>query len=134
MAQALRNVREVEKLSEKLSGRIPKIYGGLCHKLPVLVRACGLCQTVAFLEAKSESKDRERAEAYLRMCGHVKEMLEKHGGVKVAAQTLSEAVAGLEIREYSFATRCILQAWVFYKRFAESILKVANAQEDEHGS
>src|SRR5437870_4831969 len=43
---------EAVKLMEQAPGAAD--YGRLCLKLPVLIQQSGLCQTLAFLEAKSK--------------------------------------------------------------------------------
>ena len=104
-------------------------YGSLCHKLPVLIMTNGLAQTVAFIEAKAKdgqsgpapAKPRERA--YWRLREHLAATLgDPQGGV---AQHILVAPTG----RYIHATRTILAAWVYYKRFAESILD-ARADSD----
>ena len=93
------------------------IYGGLCHKLPILILTNGLCQTLAFVESKANG-DSARARAYRTLRSHI-------------AATLSKPEVGLlpyvqraTVGEYIRATRNLIAAWAYYKRFAESILNV----------
>lgn len=103
-----------------------KIYGGLYHKLPVLIRTCGLCQALAFLDSKSRAEG-ARAEAHKAVLRDVSDVLGTHWDVSLEQSdgaSLSEKVSEVGSREYALATRILLQSLVFHKRFAESILGV----------
>ena len=113
--QALDDVQVV--LRENKPG-MQKIYGGLCHKFPIMVLTCGLCQAVAFVEAKAVGKDPDRVHAYKLLREHVAALL------GVTPSTLQDTVRDAPLGEYMRFTRRIRQAWVYYKRFAVSILKV----------
>lgn len=122
MAQAIKNVKNV--LAQPEGAR--KIYGGLCHKFPVLVRTCGLCQAVAFIESKR--KDGERGIAHQKLTEHVSSVLSANDFTVNADP--SESIACLSVRDYTRATRILLSAWIYYKRFAESILGVEAADQE----
>ncbi|MFQ3588235.1 MAG: type III-B CRISPR module-associated protein Cmr5 [Fimbriimonadaceae bacterium] len=103
-------------------------YGALCHSFPVMVRTCGLAQAVAFSAAKANPADAGLKAAHARVVDDVRDLLGlPEGGAKVVA----ERIADLSVVEYVVATRRVLKAWIYYKRFAESILKVASAAEAE---
>lgn len=87
-------------------------YGGLCHKVPVLIRTCGLCQAVAFMESK-----KAKEKSHERMLQHIASIL------GVDAGELATAVAQMPTVEYMHKTRLLLEALLYYKRFAVSILK-----------
>lgn len=133
------------ELAEKLVGQVAglrgdvkQIYGGLCHSFPVMVRTCGLCQAIAFSRAKAgEDKDsREKAHALLRakagerkdprkeahelLLEHVAKVLDVQGDLLTVVRDASAS-------DYMLYTRRILSAWLYFKRFAESILKVSSA-------
>ena len=105
-----------------------KIYGGLCHQLPILVRTCGLCQTLAFHEDKA-SKDTARSKAHKLLLKHIaatldiKDATEKDLAETILAKTIQEA----DVADYMYYTRRVLASWTYFKRFAVSILKVENA-------
>jgi CRISPR-associated protein Cmr5 len=101
------------------------IYGGLCHTFPVLVRTCGLCQALAYVEAKAAGNG-ARGKAYTLLRGHVAAVL----GVPDALAAARDA----EVTEYMRYTRTILAAWIFYKRFAVSLLKVESGQAADDGA
>lgn len=101
-------VSEAEGLNEVQKAR----YGNLCHKVPVMIRTCGLCQTIAFMESK---KSKEPSHA--RMLQHIAGLLD------IQADRLATAVAQMPTVQYMHKTRLLLEALVYYKRFAVSILK-----------
>ncbi len=109
------------------------VYGGLCHKLPILIRTCGLCQALAFVDAKAEGKG-PRAGAHRRLREDVTHVLAQFAGVTVPVTNgnpgLLVAIADLPTAQYAHTTRILLQGLVFYKRFAVSVLK---AEVDDYG-
>lgn len=119
LALAERLVTEVEAEPEA----VRRIYGGLCHSFPVLVRSCGLCQALAYSQAKAAAGEGPRRRAHELLLCHVGILLESPddplGRVREA-----------EVVEYMLATRRVLGAWIYFKRFAVSILK----QEDSRGA
>lgn len=111
----------VGKVSEESTG-IQKIYGGLCHSFPILVRQCGLCQALAFSQAKAAGEG-ERARAHATLLKHVQEILGADVNI-CEGDTLT----------YMEQTRRVLSAWIYFKRFAVSLLKVESAQDaDDKG-
>lgn len=114
MQQAAERVQQVENLPFK------KEYGALCHNFPVMVRQCGLAQAVAFSLAKA-GDDSKLAQAHKRVCEDVKALL----GYRAAE------VHTKEMMDYLLATRRVLKAWIFYKRFAESLLHVKAGDEPD---
>ncbi|MEJ5297975.1 MAG: type III-B CRISPR module-associated protein Cmr5 [Armatimonadota bacterium] len=103
-----------------------KIYGGLYHKLPVLIRTCGLCQALAFVNSKTQADD-DRGSAHQAVMSDVTQVLTRYCGVTLQQGDkggILSAVRRLNSRQYALATRILLQSLVFHKRFAESILGV----------
>jgi len=121
MQQALDLVREVVQQPPKTR----EIYGNLCHEFPVLVRTCGLCQAVAFCADKAQSDEKARAEAYRLLLKHIGKVLgvetDGNGG---ANDQLLKTILQASTTEYMLHTRRVLQAWVYFKRFAVSVLGV----------
>lgn len=121
MAKALQLVQEVAQRDKK----VQEIYGGLCHDFPILTRLCGLCQAIAFSADKAQSDDKARAEAHQLLLRHVGEILGiKTDGKGGAKDPLLEAVIKANSLQYMLYTRQVLYAWVYFKRFAVSILGV----------
>jgi len=118
---------------EKAQAR--KIFGGLCHSFPIMVRTCGLCQALAFSFDKATVTDKKRPtprnEAYGLLLNHVSELL--LGPDRQDRVALLDRVRGGDVAQYMFDTRRVLAAWVYWKRFAVSILKVESARDAEDG-
>ncbi len=117
-----RAFRHVEQLQGDDQRETAKIYGGLCHNLPVLLRTNGLCQTLAFIEEKATVPDGKqptpRHLAYRSLRDHISETL------AVPSGQLLEQVRADPLDAYMRRTRTLLEAWVYYKRFAVSVLNV----------
>ncbi len=106
-----------------------KIYGGLCHNFPVMVMTCGLCQAVAFSLSKAvNGKDRGKAHALL--LAHVAGLIDKPDA---KPEQLIELIQEADTMTYLLYTRRVLSAWVYFKRFAVSILKVDAGQDNDKG-
>lgn len=103
-----------------------RIYGGLCHNFPVLVRSAGLCQAIAFSESKNgDSKPRELAHKYI--LEHTAQVLD----VKNVLVTVRDHSSALE---YMHHTRRVLEVFVYFKRFAVSVLNVEGGDDNDAGS
>jgi CRISPR-associated protein Cmr5 len=136
MTLAMGHVEQIGRAHQK-QPQVRNIYGGLCHAFPIMVRANGLCQALAFVEAKanagsSSGQDKDgasgsRAEAYGLVRAHVAAVLDIDNG------TLLTRVREAGVADYLRYTRTVLDAWIFYKRFAVSILNVQSAQAAEEG-
>lgn len=123
LSAALAHMKQVK---EGQPDRTQRIYGGLCHKLPMLLRTNGLCQTVALIEAKSSGKPTAaRPTAYRLLREHMAATL------KVTPQDLATRVASAPAPRYLQDTRALLEAWAYYKRFAVSILDVQAGEDVE---
>ena len=99
-----------------------KIYGGLCHSFPVLVHSAGLAQAVAYHQSKAseDSSGNPRNAAHSRLIQDYKALLPEFD------------IVTADLREYIAATRTVLAAWVFYKRFAVSVLGAETANSAEN--
>lgn len=108
-----------------------RIYGGLCHAFPVMVRTNGLCQALAFVVAKKSAPTgtapKPRHQAYQDLYGNVRETLDIDGDPL-------QAVREADLMTYTRHTRTVLDAWVYYSRFAESVLEVPKGERDETAS
>lgn len=132
LGRALGHVQEVSTRRKE----VRDIYGGLCHKLPILVRTNGLCQTLAFVQEKATGwddagrpeTDRDRPIAYHYLRTHVADVLGITDTDDMAAPLqLLPSVRQASLDDYLHHTRTILRAWVYNKRLAASILKVEAA-------
>lgn len=95
-------------------------YGAIAHKLPILIRTAGLAQALAFAATRSdEQKDLyEDLQTVLLMTGWL-----------APDQELLERSRQVDISEYMLLTEQSLAALLWFKRYAQSILDVDNAEE-----
>lgn len=120
--RALGHVQSVAGLDQQTQ----RVYGGLCHNIPILLRASGLCQTVAFLAEKGKEGDKSsRSAAYARISGHLAEILD------LDPATLQPAIYSADLPTTIWYTRRLLAAWIYYKRFAVSILDIEAGADDD---
>lgn len=122
--QALQNIEDIAQENQERQ----RIYGGLCHAFPVMVRTNGLCQTLAFIEGKAELAavdPTSRAAAYWCLRRHIATTLD------VDPDDLLRNVQRAQLTTYMRYTRMLLEAWVYYKRFAVSVLGVEASAVDD---
>lgn len=108
------------KLAAELVCAVPKEkladYERLAQSFPVLVQTAGLAQALAFHESKKSEK------AHGLLLEHVAALLkEERQGKDVV-----KAVCDFSVPEYRNATRRVLRAWTFFKRFAVARVKGEN--------
>lgn len=87
-------------------------YGSMAHKLPILIHQAGLAQAVEFV--KTRDKD-----AHKDLLRHLGETL-GYGDTEKFAEKCRKA----ELLEYIHLTNRALDALIWYKRFAKSVLGV----------
>lgn len=104
-----------------------KKYGTMAHKMPVLVHTAGLVQAIAFVQAKGTKN-----KAWEQLLHDLAHTLEPSRPDYDGTALLISAQQA-QIGEYILLTRRVSQALLWYKRFAESILKVESGHEDEEG-
>ena len=101
-------------------------YGSMAHKLPILIRKAGLAQALAFLQAKNEA-------AYNDLLNHIAETIAWTGAADGAKLTALSRSADVDLDAYILLTRRVTAALIWYKRFAESVLKVKQVDEAPEG-
>lgn len=94
-----------------------KKYGSLAHKLPVLIKTAGLTQALAFVEARGGEEGKT-------LLTHIAQVVNQKD-----LDTLQKAVRTAELQAYIRLTQEILAALVWFKRFAQSVLKVDPAND-----
>jgi len=106
-----------------------KAYGSLAHKLPVLIRTAGLAQALAFVQARNKEGTPQR-----RLLADLEVVLQKSGVLPTDANLVKRSRAA-NFEEYMRLTESALESLLWFKRFAQSELKVqsgAEAQEEPH--
>ncbi|MFC5703833.1 type III-B CRISPR module-associated protein Cmr5 [Cohnella faecalis] len=103
------------------------VFGTICHQFPSMVRLNGLRLTAIFYDAKASASDSSvRSKAYSRYCKYMEQALELQG-VRLSEFVNSPACDSIR---YRLLSRQALAASIWFKRYAEAILKVdAEAQE-----
>ena len=108
-ASAFRNISdEIEP-----KGRIyQKKYGSMAHKLPILIRTAGLSQALQFVESRGSEEQKV-------LLKHLADTIGYSSKLELLSKSRSEGLGG-----YMHLTEKTLGALLWYKRFAQSVLKV----------
>lgn len=112
----------VFKLVSQLKARSKQArdeYGSMAHKLPVLIRSAGLAQALEFVN----SREKESQKQLLNDLANVLQF-ERRDALLARSR---EAPLG----EYMRLTQDALQALLWFKRYAQSVLEVADASAGE---
>jgi len=96
-----------------------KKYGSLAHRLPVLVRTAGLAQALAFVEARGKEAGQQLLQDIAEVVGV--------GNREALLKRSREA----KLLEYMDLTRRVLATLDWYRRFAQSVLKVEAGDDGE---
>ena len=90
-------------------------YGRLCLRLPFLIRANGLCQTLAFLESKTKNEKPEFGQLIIDLA----KVASGKTGIEYCGSARS---APTDV--YMLMTREALACAQWFKRYAEAVLKI----------
>lgn len=94
-------------------------YGRQCLRLPALIHQCGLCQTIAFFQAKGGETGEKKE--------HFRNVLEDLAAVSRLgedATELAQKAREEDMKTYQWMTREALASAQWLKRYAEAVLKV----------
>ncbi|PDW04675.1 type III-B CRISPR module-associated protein Cmr5 [Candidatus Viridilinea mediisalina] len=100
----------------KQQGGDAQKYGSMAHKLPVLIRTAGLAQALAFVEARNDVHQ-------LQLISDLAAAIQQPALVVRSRQA--------QLGEYMLLTREALAALLWFKRFAQSVLKIDDATSGE---
>jgi len=107
-----------KKVKDRESTPDAKKYGAMAHKLPILVRTAGLAEALAFVESRGSDSHKE-------LLNDLAQVVMDKGGAAFAAKS-REA----DMQEYIYLTRRTMLALKWFKRFAQSVLKVEPTQDE----
>lgn len=93
-------------------------YGSMTHKLPVLIHSAGLAQALAFVDARSKKE-------LDQLLTDLSQTIQYESKEK-----LLERSRNSELREYIRLTELVLDALLWYKRYAQSILGIEADTEE----
>ncbi|NUM45120.1 MAG: type III-B CRISPR module-associated protein Cmr5 [Anaerolineales bacterium] len=96
-----------------------KRYGSMAHKLPILVRIAGLAQALAFVESRGK-------EPYQKLLSHLASVV-----IDGNKDDLLKQSREADLQQYTYLTRKTMLALTWYKRFAQSVLKIEATDDDE---
>lgn len=102
-----------------------KAYGSLAHKLPVLIRTSGLAQALAFVRARNKEGTPQQ-----QLLADLEAVLRTNGALAEGANLVTRSREA-DFEEYLRLTEAALQALLWFKRFAQSELKVEAGTEAE---
>jgi CRISPR-associated protein Cmr5 len=97
-------------------------YGSMAHKLPVLIRTAGLAQALEFVNTRKKPAQHQLLDDLALVVLHAQ-------GRDALLKLSRKAPLG----EYMRLTQEVLQALLWFKRYAQSVLKVADASAGEDG-
>jgi CRISPR-associated protein Cmr5 len=100
-----------------------KKYGSMAHKLPVLIRIAGLSQALHFLDSRGNDDQKLLLRHLALTLGFVDE-----DELKAEAQLLERSRAS-QLSAYMRLTQQAMSALQWYKRFAQSVLRVESGEE-----
>lgn len=120
-----KHAQEVYACVEAFGGEHPQgtsertQYGSMAHRFPVLVRQAGLMQALAFVETRGKAPHKQLLEDLAKVMSYE------------SADKLVDGCREAPLTEYMWLTRQTLSALEWFKRFAESVLKVHPGTDEE---
>jgi len=97
----------------------PKRYGSFAHRLPVLIRSAGLAQALAYVDARGKTEGKRLLDDLAIVVG-----LNNRGELITQSRTTT-------LLEYMYLTDQCLDALLWFKRFAQTILEVEPGEGDQ---
>ena len=98
----------------KLNEEQAKGYGAVAHKLPILIRTAGLAQALTFVEARGKENGPTH---------HLLDDLALTVG-KSDKKALLASARNAQLSEYMLLTQHVMDALLWYKQFAQSVLGI----------
>jgi CRISPR-associated protein Cmr5 len=111
-----------EKIAAMQNDHHKEAYGRLCIHLPEMIHRNGLCQTVAFLEAKGADSERKP------WFGQVLRDLAAVSKLGASPALFAADVRAVQLTQYQRYSREALACAQWLKRYSEAILKVDASQ------
>jgi CRISPR type III-B/RAMP module-associated protein Cmr5 len=108
-------------------------YGSMSHKLPILIRTAGLAQALAFVESRiapPDSNDKKKQDPYRQLLKDLDTTILGPDSSQQEHESLQEEfrlpkiAREAPLEKYILLTQQVLDALVWYKRYAQSILGV----------
>ncbi len=93
-------------------------YGTMAHKLPILIRTAGLAQALWFVESRGKDAQKQLLDDLAKTVG------------KQEKAILLNRAREAQLNEYMLLTKQMMDALLWYKRFAQSVLGVQASDEE----
>lgn len=113
--KALKHVSDYKDKPEKERNQ----YGGMAHKLPILIHTAGLAQALEFVNSRGKDPH--------------KQLLADLGQTLDCGDLPHKVRSTSSLHDYMQLTYQVRQALLWYKRYAQSILDVDDASAGETG-
>ena len=84
-------------------------YGGMAHKLPILIRTSGLAQALTYVESRGNPAQKQ---------------LLSDLAATLQTPNLTTTAITAQLADYMYLTQQTMAALLWYKRFAQSVLDV----------
>jgi len=94
-------------------------YGSMAHQLPVLIRTAGLAQALAFVQSRRDTSQQRLLADLASVIGYA------------TSEDLLKASRDASLADYMRITQNALAALLWFKRFAQSVLKVTADQRGD---
>ncbi|MFD3164297.1 type III-B CRISPR module-associated protein Cmr5 [Herpetosiphon sp. NSE202] len=106
-----------------------KRYGVIAHKLPILIRTAGLAQALVFISSRSKKKELGKDDEFSLFLTHLTKT------INIDTSDIVEYAIKVDLSKYMYITQQILDALLWYKRFAQSVLGIepTDQLDDEQG-
>ncbi len=104
-----------------------KKYGSMAHKLPVLIRVAGLAQALHFVDSRGND-DQKLLLRHLALTLGLTDDYEGENRLTAQAKLLKSSRES-QLSTYIRLTHKSLAALQWYKRFAQSVLRVESGEE-----
>lgn len=121
--RAMNAYGKVEAVSKQHDQPFGKKYGSICLKFPAMIQYNGLCQAVAFHQAKAAKQEYSRL--FLSDLAKV-----VYADDTKDLEALAGAARSLDSAPYQWLTRETMHCAVWFKRYAEAVLRVEPGEEE----
>lgn len=107
--------------------KFKKKYGGLCLKFPAMIQQNGLCQALAFLEAKAAGKENPQESEHALFLRDLAQVVLANG--TATGGRLAQLARTEPLGRYQWLTMETRECAVWMKRYAEAVLRVQAGEE-----
>ena len=123
--------QKATRVKQKFAEKDVKVYGSMCHKLPILIHTAGLVQALTFVDTREKSKTPDGPQTRDDKEKPLQRLLKDLAGtiLKDSKEKLLERARQADLQEYMLLTQQVLDALLWYKRFAQSVLDVEDASK-----